>query len=386
MFAALLLSAAAGCGKSAADNPQGMGGAMQLPEVAVVTVTPHPVALTADLPGRLEATRTAQVRARVAGIVQKRVFKEGSNVKAGDLLFQIDPTTMKANAEAAEAALKRAEANASSAKSKYERYKPLASTGMVSKQQFDEAEAQFQQGEADVAAARAALDKARQDLSFTAVTAPISGYVGRAQVTEGALVGQGEATPLATVEQIDPIYADFSQSSVDFTRIKRAVDSGQLKSSASQEADVRLIMEDGTEYPATGQLLFSDRTVDPGTGEVSLRASFPNPHHNLLPGMFVRVRLAQAVDEKAITVPQQSLMRTPQGGVVMVVGADGKVAAQPVQVGEARGDQWVITQGLKGGEQVIVEGLQKVKPGAPAKAVPFNPSVASTVAGTAQPK
>jgi membrane fusion protein (multidrug efflux system) len=227
--------------------------------------------------------------------------------------------------------------------------------------------------------------KAKQDLSFTNVTAPISGYIGLAQVTEGALVGKGEATPLATIEQIDPVYVNFTQSSVDFSRIKRAIDAGKLKAGADLKGNVRLKLEDGTDYPHRGQLLSSEYTVDPSTGEVTMRAQFPNPNRNLLPGMFLRIIIDQAVDEKAITVPQRALMRNPQGASVMIVGADGNVVPVPVKVSHAQGDQWIVAEGLKGGERVIVEGLQKVKPGAPAKPVPFNPVPATASAPAAAP-
>lgn len=354
---------------------------MPPPEVAIITVAPHPVALTTDLPGRLDSTRTAEVRARVEGIVQKRVYREGSNVKAGTLLFNIDPTTMKANVDAAEAALRRAEANASTAKAKYERYKPLAATGMVSKQDFEEATSQAKQGEADVASARAALAKAKQDLSFTAVTAPISGYIGRAQVTEGALVGKGEATLLATIRQIDPIYVNLTQSGTEVLRLRRAFASGELASIGKGQAKVSLITEDGTVYPHPGKLLFSDMSVDETSGAVTLRAEFPNPDGFLMPGMYVRARLEQAVDKKAITVPQQAVVRGPEGASVMVVDAAGKVAAQPVTTGDAVGTEWIVSQGLKAGDRVIVEGLQKAQPGGTVKPVEWK-SAPTPSAGT----
>jgi len=370
----LLSTAAAGCGDGMKHaQAQGAGGPPPTPEVSVVTIRPGAVPLTAELPGRLQATRTAQVRARVEGIVQQRVFREGTQVKAGDLLFRIDPTMLRASLEAAQASLARADADAAQAQAKAERFRPLVASNAVSKQEYDEAVAKAKQTAADVASAKAAVTRAKLDLDYASVTAPISGNIGRAQVTEGALVGKGEATPLATIEQIDPIYANFNQSSVEYLRIKRALDAGKLKRGDAQASDVKLILEDGSEYPHAGRLLFSDLTVDPATGEVSMRAQFPNPERHLLPGMYVRVRVEQAVSENTITVPQRSLLRNAQGASVMVVGADGKVAAQPVKVGQAQGDQWIVTEGLKGGEQVIVEGLQKVKPGGQAKAVPFAP-------------
>jgi membrane fusion protein, multidrug efflux system len=363
---------------------------MPPPEVSVVTVAPGAVALTTELPGRLQATRTAQVRARVEGIVQKRAFREGSDVKAGALLFKIDPAPLVANVESANAALAKAEADAIQSRAKAERFQKLGAQGIVSKQDQEETAARARQTQADVVAAKAALTKAKLDLNYANVTAPISGHVGRALVTEGALVGKGEATQLAVIEQIDPIYVNFTQSSTEFSRIKRAIEAGHLKTGAQV---VKLVLEDGTEYPQAGKLLFSDLTVDPGTGDVSWRAEFPNPQRNLLPGMFVRVRFPQAVAEGALTIPQRALVRNGQGSAVMIVDKEGKVAVQPVKVGQTVGDQWIVTDGLKGGEQVIVEGLQKVKPGAPAKAVPFGaapapvgntPPVANASASSAQ--
>ena len=362
-----ILFVIAGCERGT-PSAQAQGSGMPPPEVSVIMMAPGAVALTAELPGRLQATRTAQVRARVEGIVQKRVFREGSDVKAGDLLFKIDPAPLVANVEAAQATLAKAEADAAQARNKAERFQKLGSQGIVSKQDLDETTARARQTQADVSAAKAALTKAKLDLNYASVTAPISGHIGRTLVTEGALVGKGEATQLAVIEQIDPIYVNFTQSSTDFSRIKRAIEGGQLKNGAPV---VKLILEDGPEYSQSGKLLFSDLTVDPGTGDVSWRAEFPNPQRNLLPGMFVHVRFPQAIAEGALTVPQRSLIRNAQGSMVMVVGKDGKVAAQPVKVGQTVGDQWIVTEGLKGGEQVIVEGLQKVKPGAPAKAVPY---------------
>jgi membrane fusion protein, multidrug efflux system len=361
------LFAVAGCGNGT-PAAQAQGAGMPPPEVSVVTVAPGAVALTTELPGRLQATRTAQVRARVEGIVQKRVFREGSDVKAGDLLFKIDPAPLVASVESAQAALAKAEADALQARNKAERFQKLGAQGIVSKQDNEEATARAHQTQADVAAAKAALTKARLDLNYANVTAPISGHIGRALVTEGALVGKGEATQLAVIEQIDPVFVNFTQSSTEFSRIKRAIEAGRLKTGAQV---VKLALDDGTEYPQPGKLLFSDLTVDPGTGDVSWRAEFPNSQRNLLPGMFVRVRFPQAVAEGALTIPQRALMRNGQGSAVMVVDKEGKVAVQPVKVGQTVGDQWIVTDGLKGGEQVIVEGLQKVKPGAPAKAVPF---------------
>ena len=363
MAAALGLSA---CGQKA---PQ--GGAMPPPEVGVVTVTPSAVAVVNELPGRLEGVRTAEVRARVEGIVLSRNYTEGGEVKAGQVLFRIDPAPYQAQLASAKAQLERAEANAVSARQKAERYKPLVAVNAVSKQEYDEAVAAAGQANADIAAAKAAVTTAQINLGYTTVTSPISGRVGRALVTEGALVGKGEATKLTTVEQVDPIWVTFTQPASEVARLRAAIESGKVKG-VNGGAKVHLYPEAGDkEYAATGKLLFSDMTVDPTTGAITLRAEFPNPKRELLSGTFVRVKIEQGVDENALTVPQRALIRSAQGASVLVVGADGNVAAVPVKAPQAIGDRWIVTEGLKGGEKVIVEGLQKVRPGAPAKAVPF---------------
>lgn len=343
---------------------------MPPPEVGVVTVTPSAVAVVNELPGRLEGVRTAEVRARVEGIVLSRNYTEGGEVKAGQVLFRIDPAPYQAQLASAKAQLERAEANAVSARQKAERYKPLVAVNAVSKQEYDEAVAAAGQANADIAAAKAAVTTAQINLGYTTVTAPISGRVGRALVTEGALVGKGEATKLTTVEQVDPIWVTFTQPASEVARLRTAIESGKVK--GVNGARVHLFPEaSDKEYGATGKLLFSDMTVDPTTGAITLRAEFPNPRRELLSGTFVRVKIEQGVDENALTVPQRALIRSAQGASVLVVGADGNVAALPVKAPQAVGDRWVVTEGLKGGEKVIVEGLQKVRPGAPAKAVPF---------------
>lgn len=364
-LAALMLMA---CGdkKDGAQN----AGAMPQPEVGVITVAAGALALSSDLPGRVEAVRSAQVRARVAGIVTQRVFKEGSEVRAGDVLFKVDAAAYSAAFENAKASVARAEANRDLTRAQAERARALLSQKLISQQDDDTARATAKVAAADVAAAQANLSTARLNLSYATVSAPISGRIGRALVTEGALVGQGDATPLALIQQLNPIYVNFSQSSVELLKLKTALASGKLKN-ANAAAEVELLLEDGSTYAQKGKLLFSDLAVDPSTGSVTLRAEFPNANNLLLPGMYVRVRLAQAVDSHAITVPQRALTRTAQGASVMVVGADGKVAVQPVTTSEAQGDVWVISAGLKGGEKVIVEGLQKIKPGAEVNAVPF---------------
>jgi membrane fusion protein (multidrug efflux system) len=382
--AVFTLTLLAGCGEKPA-NAQAPGAAMPPPEVAVVTVTPQRLALTTELPGRLEAARTAQVRARVPGIVTKRVFREGSDIKAGDLLFRIDPAPFQAALNSVEAAVARAEANVAQANLKAQRYKPLVETAAISKQEYDDALTTQKQAAADLAAARAARETARLNLGYATVTAPISGRIGRALVTEGALVGQGEATPLALVQQLDPIYVNITQSAADALQLQRAMANGELKSAGKGQAKVKLLTEDGRPYPHEGKLLFSDMTVDQSSGAITLRAEVPNPDRFLLPGMYVRARIDQAVNEQAITVPQQAVQRDAAGSSsVLLVGADGKVAVQPIKAESAQGNAWIVSEGLKAGDQVIVEGFQKAKPGAPVKAVPWRQAAANPAAGAAQ--
>lgn len=327
-------------------------------EVDVITATAGSATLTQDLPGRLQAYRTAQVRARVDGIVEKRLFTEGSDVEAGVTLFQIDARPYAAAVEAAQA-------DVEAARLTLERYRPLLEIRAVSKQEYDAAEAKLKQ-------VQAVLTRAQLDLDNTRVPAPISGRIGRALVTEGALVGRSEATPLGIIEQIDPIYANFTQPGADLLRLQRAIESGAMK--RAHAAKVELLLEDGSVYPWPGKILFSDLAVDPGTGAVSLRAQFPNPKREVLPGMFVRVRFPEAVAEKVIRVPQRAVQMGPQGQFVMLV-TQGKAAPQAVETGGMAGGDFIITEGLKGGEQVIVEGLQKARPGSPVKPVPWTPQV-----------
>jgi membrane fusion protein (multidrug efflux system) len=377
--AVLMATLLAGCGEDKPAAAAGAGGGMPPTEVGVVTVTPGQVALTSELPGRLEALRTADVRARVTGIVLERSFREGSDVRAGDVLYRIDAAPYRAAHDSARATVARAEAAQLEAKLREERAKSLIGKKMISQQDFDSALANARATQADVQAAKSALESARLNLEYATVRAPIAGRIGRALVTEGALVGQGEATPLAMIQQIHPLYVNFTQSSTELLRLRKALEAGQFKG-VGKQAEVQVVMEDGTVYPQVGKLLFSDLAVDPATGTVALRAEIPNPDGFLLPGMFVRVRVQQAVAEQGITVPQRGVQRGPEGAYVMVV-RDGVVAVQPVTTGAAQGDVWVITSGLKGGEQVIVEGLQKVKPGAPAKGIPFGaaaPAAASS--------
>ena len=350
----------------------------------MVVATPRAVGLTTELPGRLEASRVAQVRARAAGIVQKRLFVEGSDVKAGQALFQIDASPYRAAAASAQAALARAQANLTQASAQAERYKPLLEANAISQQEFVVAVAAQKQAEADVASGRAALQVAQINLGHASVSSPISGRIGRALVTEGALVGQGEATPLAVVQQVNPMYVNFTQSTTEVLRLRKAMDAGQLaKAPGSQAASVRVVLEDGSEYAQPGKLLFSDLTVDATSGQITLRAELPNPSGLLLPGMYVRVRIEQAQISEGIVLPQQAVTRTGQGDSVMVVGADGKVSLRPVKVGSAQGGQWVVLEGLKTGEQVMVDGFQKLRGPAPVKAVPWQPAASATRDGAA---
>jgi membrane fusion protein (multidrug efflux system) len=378
--AAVLALFLAGCGKGASAP----GGAPPPAEVGVVTVTQGDVGLITELPGRLEASRIAEVRARAAGILQKRLFREGSDVKEGQQLFAIDSAPYAAAAASAKAGQARAEANLAQASSLADRYKPLVEANAVSKQEYATAVAAQKQAEADVAVGKANVQTANINLGYASVTAPISGRIGRALVTEGALVGQGEATQLAVIQQINPMYVNFTQSAPEIMKLRAAMESGQFKrASGADAASVRIVLEDGTEYARPGRLLFSDLTVDATTGQVTLRAEVPNPGNQLLPGLYVRVRLEQAQATNAITLPQQAVTRSGQGDTVMVVGADGKVSPRPIKIGSAQGNQWVVLGGLKTGEQVMVDGFQKLQPGATVKPVPWQAPGAKPAAGAA---
>ena len=376
-LAVAALSVIAACGK----KPEAAAaGAPPSPEVAIVTVAQERLAISNELPGRLEATRIAQVRARVPGIVLKRAFREGSDVKAGDILFRIDPAPLQAAYASAQAALARSEATAAQTAMKAKRYQPLVEVNAISKQEYDDAVAAQKTAEADVMTAQAARKTAALNLGYATVTAPISGRIGRALVTEGALVGQGDVTQLALIQQLDPIYVNLTQSSNEVLNLKQALADGKLKGVGSGQAKVTLVTDDGRPYPQSGKLLFSDLSVDESTGAITLRAEFPNPQRTLLPGMYVRAKLEQAVDENAIVLPQQAVIRDLNGSVVMVVGADNKVAARPVTTGASQGNMWIIKDGVKAGDRVIVEGLQKVKPGATVRVVPWNDPVKAAAA------
>ena len=369
--AAMLLALAACGDKQPAQS--GPPGGMPPAEVGVLTVAPSEIGLVTELPGRLEASRVAQVRARAAGIVLRRLFREGSDVRAGQPLFKIDPAPYAATYSSSQAALAKAQANAAQATMLAERYKPLVEANAISKQDYANAVAAQKTAEADVASARAAVQTAGINLGYATVTAPISGRIGRALVTEGALVGQGEATPLAMIQQIDPMYVNFTQSATDVLKLRRSLDAGRLKRAGADAASVKILLEDGTVHSRAGRLLFSDLTVDPTSGQVTLRAEVPNPGTVLLPGMYVRVQLEQAKASNAILLPQQAVTRSGQGDSVMVVGPDGKVGPRPVKIGSEQDGQWVVLDGLKAGEMVMVDGFQKLRPGATVKPVPWRP-------------
>ncbi|MCA3107574.1 MAG: efflux RND transporter periplasmic adaptor subunit, partial [Rhodocyclaceae bacterium] len=353
--------------------------------VGVVTVDTGTVGLVTELPGRTEASRIAQVRARAAGILQQRLFREGSDVKAGQVLFQIDAAPYRALLAAAQAAVARGEANVMQTRAQAERYKPLAEANAISQQDYVNAVAAQRLAEAELAASHASLQTAQINLGYASVTAPIAGRIGRALVTEGALVGQSESTPLAVVQQIDPIYVNILQPVADVLRLRAAIARGELRRAGAEEAvPVRLVLEDGTVYPVAGRLLFSDLSVDAATGQIALRAEVANPRGVLLPGMYVRARLEQASAASAILLPQQGVQRAAQGDSVKVVAADGKVSDRPVKLGPARNGQWVVLEGLKAGEQVVVDGFQKLQGDRPVKAVPWQ-APGSTPAGAAAP-
>lgn len=369
LAAVLMLSgglALTGCDNK--NEGQQQGGGQQAPEVGIVTLKTQPLNVITELPGRTNAFRIAEVRPQVSGIIQKRHFVEGSDVKAGTSLYQIDPATYQAAYNSAKGSLAQAQAQAEIARLTVNRYKPLVGTNYVSKQDYDQALATQRQSEASVQAAQASVDSALINLNYTKVLSPISGRVGKSTVTEGALVASGQATALTSVQQLDPIYVDVTQSSNDYLRLKRELEQGTLKQ-AGGKATVRLLLDNGTEYAQNGTLEFSDVTVDETTGSITLRAIFPNPQHDLLPGMFVRARLDSGVNNDALLVPQQGVTRNPRGeATAMVVGEGDKVEARTLTTAQAIGSNWLVTSGLKAGDRLIVTGLQKIRPGAPVKA------------------
>lgn len=349
---------------AACDDTAEQDAPAPMPHVRVETVQLQPLAISTELSGRLLAPRTAEVRARVAGVVLERVYREGSDVKQGDVLFRIDPAPFKADHDSARATLAKAEANRYQARLTEQRYRSLVDDKAVSRQEYDNARAAFLQADAEVAQAKAALERARLNLGYATVTAPISGRIGRALVTEGALVGQDGSTPLAVIQQLDPIHADVSQSTRELNALRRAMRAGELEQVGQGQARATLVQDDGSAYPLPGTLLFSDISVDPSTHQITLRSEFPNPDLDLLPGSYVRVRLEQAVQPKGISVPQRAILRDSAGvPKVLVVDRQARIGERQVLLGSAQGDRWIVSEGLAPGERVVIEGLQHVKVG-----------------------
>ena len=375
---ALLLAA---CSRKAGTTGQPAGPV----EVGVVTITSRPVTLTTEVPGHVSAFRVAEVRARVNGIVLKRFFAEGSDVKQGQPLFQIDAAPYRAALDSAVAQLARAEAHLTSASLSAKRAAALLAGDAVSQQAHDDAMAELRVAEADVAAGRAAVESARINLGYTTVTAPVSGRIGRSEVTEGAYVQAAMATLLAVVQQLDPVYVDVTRSTAELFTLRRALESGRLQSAGARGANVTLITEDGREYGHPGILQFADVTVDPATGSVALRALFPNPRAELLPGMYVRARLAEGVNAQGLLVPQSGVTRDTRGQPIALVVKDGKVEQRTLVAERAIGDSWLVTGGVHDGDLVIVEGQQKVRPGTLVTAVPVVPAIAPGPASSVNP-
>ena len=358
---------ASGCGsQQAAPQPS-------IPEVAIVTVNPERVVLTTELPGRTSAYFVAEIRPQVNGIVQERLFNEGSDVKAGSALYRIDPAPYQAAYDNAVAALARSEANLPPIRLKAERYRELIAVKAISQQDFDNALAALKQAEADIDYSKAAVESARINLAYTRIAAPISGRIGKSNVTVGALATAYQSSPFATIQQLDPIYVDAAQSSANLLQLKRNIAAGRIKGTGPDQARVKLLLEDGTPYPQEGTLKFSEVTVDPSTGSFILRMVFPNPKYILLPGMYVRAVVQEGVVDRAILVPQQGVSRDPKGNpVALIVDGSGKVEQRMITVARAMGDRWLVSEGLNPGDRLIVEGSQRIRPGASVKAVPFD--------------
>lgn len=355
------------------ENTHGRQSAPPAPEVATVTVRPQRVALTTELPGRTSAYRVAEIRPQVSGLVQKRLFAEGSEVTAGQALYQIDPAPFRAALENATAALGKAEANLPALRSKAERYREALGDKAVSRQDYDDAAAAMEQAEADARYWKATVEAARINLGYTRIAAPISGRIGKSNVTEGALVTAHQPAALTTIQQMDPIYVDVSQATAELLRLKRRLEDRRLKTDGTKQNKVQLILEDGTTYPLEGTLQFRDVSVDPTTGSVNLRIVVPNPKGILLPGMYVRAVVTEGVNEQALLIPQQAVARDPKGNpVALVVDGAGKVAQRMLGLDRAVGDQWLVASGVAQGDRVIVEGMQNVRPGVSVKEVPFN--------------
>ena len=370
------------CGKKNAPGGPPQAG---VPEVSVVTMQAQRVALTTELSGRVAASLTAEVRPQVGGIIQNRLFTEGSDVTEGEVLYRIEKSSYQAVRDGAAAALAKAEANLAPIRLKADRYKELVKSEAVSEQDYDDISAARKLAEAEIEAAKAALESARINLAYTEVKAPISGRIGRSAVTNGALVTASQPMPLATIQRLDPVYVDVTQSSTETLRLRKALENSPRKDEDGQ-AKVLLLLDDGTQYPQPGSLKFTEAFVDPSTGSVTLRTLFPNPKLMLLPGMFVRAVLEEAVVEQGLLVPQRGVTRNPAGkAMVMAVGADDKVEPRVIAVDRTVGDNWLVSDGLKVGDRVIVEGLQKARPGTPVKAVPFSDQAAAGPATAAPP-
>lgn len=361
-----------GCSKPKPAGPPPSGP----PEVGIIVVKQEKVSLTTELSGRTVPQMIAEVRPQVSGIIKKRLFTEGSDVKAGQILYQIDPATFEAAHASARAAEARVEASLVSLRLTEERYRELVKIKAVSQQDYDNAFASLKQAEADLAVAKAAVETARINLAYTRVSAPISGRIGRSSVTDGALVTASQVTALATIQQLDLMFVDVTQTTADMLKLQQNLASGIMKKSGS--AKVKLLLEDGSAYPLPGTLKFSEATVDQSTGSVTLRALFPNPKQSLLPGMFVRAVLEEGVNADAILIPQRGVTRNPKGeAMVMTVGAEEKVEPRPIKVVRTVGESWLVSEGLKAGDRVILEGLQKARPGTAVKTVPFGSAAAT---------
>jgi membrane fusion protein (multidrug efflux system) len=358
-----------GCKNSATPDA-----AQPIPFVGVFEVKSSRVSMFAELPGRTSPYQIAEVRPQINGIIQKRLFTEGSDVKSGEVLYQIDPALYRAALDSAQASLAKARANLDTIELKFQRYKELIKINAVSKQEFDDVQAAYKQSLADVQSGEAAVQTASINLGYTQITSPISGRVGISSFTAGALVTAGQAAALTSVQQLDPIYVDLVQSSSDLMKIKRALDSGSLKRAGKDAVKMRLILDDKVQYPLEGKFQFSDVSVDTGTGSVTLRAVFPNPKHDLLPGMFVRAVLEEGVNENGLLVPQQGVTHDARGNATaLVLTPQSKVEQRVLELGEAVGDQWVVKSGLSVGDLLIVDGVQKVKPGGSAQVAPAAP-------------
>ncbi|WP_434379653.1 efflux RND transporter periplasmic adaptor subunit [Melittangium boletus] len=370
-FALVVLLGLLACGKKEAAAP---ASAPPPTEVGVVTVQPTRVPVREELPGRIAPTRIAEVHPRVSGIIVRRAFEQGGTVKAGDVLFKLDSALFEVERDSARAVLAKAEASAEEARQQAERGENLIGNGVITQEQFDALRAARLRATADVAAARAAVRRAEINLDYTTIRAPIGGRIGRALVTEGALVNVGGPTALAVIQQLDPIYADFTQPVGDLARLRQALKAGRITGVGEAPADIRLLLDDGTLYAQPGKLLFSDVSVDPSSGQVTLRGEFPNPDQELLPGMYVRGSIAQGIQDGALLVPPQAIQRdTADQAHVLVVRADGTTERRPVRLGRTAQEQVVLLDGVKPGERIIVEGFQKIAPGAPVTPVAWTP-------------